>query len=74
MTFGDALEADVDGSWRARTDIAGYFVNRAEQGLVTVLGDGAAAVVPAIVAIAGLRALGLDIPTQLSDEALGETR
>jgi hypothetical protein len=67
MTFGDALEADVDGSWRTRTDVADYFVERARDGQVTVLRDGVAAVVSAEVAVAGLRALGRDVPAGLSD-------
>lgn len=74
MTFGDALEADVDGSWRTRTDVAGYLVDRAGEGQITVLGDGVAAVVPANVAVAGLRALGIEVPAQLLNEALGEAR
>jgi hypothetical protein len=73
MTFGDTLEADVDGSWRVRTEIADYFAERAREGQVTVLGSGDAAVVSAEVAVAGLRALGLDVPAQLSDEATGES-
>lgn len=67
MTFGDALEADMDDSWRTRTDIAHYFAERAGDGQVTVLGEGVAAVVPADVAVAGLRALGREVPSELSD-------
>jgi hypothetical protein len=74
MPFGDALEADVEDTWRSRTDIALQLADRAGKGEVTVLGDGVAAVVPANVAVAGLRALGLDVPAQLSNETLGESR
>lgn len=74
MPFGDALEADVDDTWQSRTDVALHLAERAGRGEITVLGDGVAAVVPASVAVAGLRALGLDVPAQLSDETLGESR
>lgn len=74
MPFGDALEADVDHAWQTRTDVALRLADRAGRGEIMVLGDGVAAVVPASVAVAGLLALGLDVPAQLSDETLGKAR
>lgn len=74
MPFGDALEPDADGSWRTRTEIASYFADQASRGVVTVLSGGTAAVVPADVALAGLRALGRAVPAELSDQTLGEAR
>lgn len=66
MPFGDAL--DESGSqWRVQTDIAQYFADRAADGEVSVLRDGVAAVVPAEVAVEGLRALGRDVPAELAD-------
>ncbi len=69
MPFGDTLREDVDGSWRVQTEIAQYFADRAAEGEVSVLRLGVGAVVPADVAVAGLRALGRDLPAGLVDEA-----
>lgn len=71
--LGDALEPDSDGLWRVRTEIAQYFADCAEEDEVTVLRPGAAAVVPADVAVAGMQALGRAVDPEL-EQTFGEAR